>query len=395
MELLYICNFQFLKENGKMYALPAYGDKFWQKYLDVFDHVTIIGNNINKSFSNGKLVEIRDERVSLYITKNNSYPQEMINDSSVRQVLEKHIRTAEAIAIKPSTRKGLMALKLAKHYNKPYFIEITGDLITAYKDKSNLIKRYYGSVILYHQVKNAIKDCKYGIYVTQEYLQKAYPIAGKQCGCTNSTIPEPQNETLENRLKKINDKDKDSVFKIGLVGAYHDNRKGIDTAIEALKLINNKKVQLHILGYGVEQHRQMWFEVAEKQGVRDQVFFDEPLDGVEKVLQWNDELDLNILPTRSEGLARCIVEAISRACPCIVSDVCGMPELVNPHWVHPAGDSHKLANLIQEMMSSKKNMSDSAWENFERSKGYTLRIVKNRRDSFLRDFKEYAMKFNM
>ena len=42
---------------------------------------------------------------------------------------------------------------------------------------------------------------------------------------------------------------------IGLIGSYHDNRKGIDTAIRAVAAINQKviNISLNILALGIER----------------------------------------------------------------------------------------------------------------------------------------------
>jgi glycosyltransferase involved in cell wall biosynthesis len=149
-------------------------------------------------------------------------------------------------------------------------------------------------------------------------------------------------------------------------------------------------VELHILGLGTEEDRKKWFKYAEEQGVKDKVIFDQSLAGVEKVLEWNDGIDIAILPSRSEGLPRCIVESMSRACPCILSDAAGMPELIEHKWLHKPGDAEKLAKLIDSMCNSNKNMEDAAKKNFDRSKDFAQKVLTSRRNAFLNRFKEYA-----
>ena len=48
MRLLYVSSFQFVENDDGMYALPAYGNGFWTKYLDVFDGIDVLGENIKK-----------------------------------------------------------------------------------------------------------------------------------------------------------------------------------------------------------------------------------------------------------------------------------------------------------------------------------------------------------
>ena len=58
MELLYISSFQFVKKNSHIYSLPAYSDCFWQKYLDVFDTIHVLGEDIKPYLRVGTLSEL-------------------------------------------------------------------------------------------------------------------------------------------------------------------------------------------------------------------------------------------------------------------------------------------------------------------------------------------------
>lgn len=393
MTLLYITKCQFKEINNKIYSLPAYGNQFWEKYLDVFDDIKILAEEVKGYLNNGTLTEITDKRITVEILPGNTSPKDFINDRIIRKELKKKIEAADAILIKPTSRKGMMAIRIAEQYRKPYMIELTGDLNLTLRNSRNLLRQIYNP-ILHKQIICAIKNCEYGLYVTQEHLQKVYPIKGKQCGCTDTILPYISEKTLEKRLDKIENTDINDIIKIGMVASYHDNRKGLDTAINSLPYIKNKQVELHILGVGTEEDRSKWFDYAKKQGVEHRLFFDKPLSTVEDVLLWNDSMDLCILPSRSEGLPRCVVESISRACPNIISDVCGLPELVDKHWVHNPNDFCRLAALINELLSSKELMKQVATQNFEHAKDYDADILRNRRNAFLSEFKEYCAKVN-
>ena len=118
--------------------------------------------------------------------------------------------------------------------------------------------------------------------------------------------------------------------------------------------------------------------------------FPKPFNRIEEVLGWIDKIDVCILPSRSEGLPRCIIEALSRACPCIVSNVCGLPELVNEQWLHSPTDSKQLAFLLDRMLSDVQLMKDAAMINFKKSKCYQKERLRDVRNRFLCDFKKYC-----
>ena len=389
MNLLYISKYQFKKQDGKTFALPAFGAGFWEKYLDVFDRLEILAEDVKKYLDNGTLSEIVDERISVEILPRNTAPSEFVNDRAVKARLEERIKQADAILIKPSSRKGIMAIELAEKYHKPYMIELTGDLSLTLRNHPNILKRMYNPY-LHRRILRAIKNCEFGLYVTEEHLQQVYPISGKQCGCTDTVLPYISESVLTERLEKIAAMDEQDEIKIGMVATYHDTRKGLDTAIKALKRIRDPRVVLHVLGIGTQEDRNRWHIYAKRHGVEDRLKFDTPVAGVEKVFRWNDQMDLCILPSRSEGLPRCVVESISRACPCVVSNVCGLPELVEKRWTHEPGDDRTLANRITELLADSQLMRQTAIHNFNHSKKYAFAVLKQKRDAFLEGFRQYC-----
>lgn len=389
MRLLYVGRYQFVRKTDGVYALPAYGDHFWLKYLDVFDGVDVLGEDVKGYLNNGTLAKITDGRIRVEILPENTNPKSFKNDKEVKRLLKKYISAADAILIKPACRKGMQAIEIAKKLNKPYMIEITGDLNLTLKNNGNPLKKLYGPII-HRQILHAIRDCKFGLYVSEKYLQKVYPIAGEQCGCTDTVIPNPEETSLQNRMHKIDFLGEASAVKIGMVASYHDTRKGLDTAVKALALLSDSRIELHVLGLGTEEDRSKWFAFARKYGIEKQLVFDSSKSSIQDVLEWNDGMDVIILPSRSEGLPRCIVESISRACPCILSNVCGMPELVNEHWLHKPRDEKKLASLLNEMINDKEKMKKAAQENYEHSFYYTQGVLRTKRNAFLMKFKEYC-----
>jgi glycosyltransferase involved in cell wall biosynthesis len=62
-----------------------------------------------------------------------------------------------------------------------------------------------------------------------------------------------------------------------------------------------------------------------------------------------------VVPSRSEGLGRVVLEAMARGRPTIASDVGGLPELVDPGVgvLVPADDPAGLAGAIADLLSSR------------------------------------------
>lgn len=389
MKLLYISTFLFLQDNNKTYALPSCSDSFFQKYLDVFEEVQVLGEPMKAYLDSNSLVQMSDHRISVEIIKPNTSPKDFKNDKEVKKLLESYIKNAEAILIKPASRRGIMAIKIAKKYNKPYMIEMTGDIHNALRQHPNLLKRLYAP-ILYNNIKRAISDCKFGLYVSKDYLQKEFPIEGMMCGCSDVILNQFDDSILNNRLMKIDRRNDNDRIDLALVGFYQGKMKGVDTAIRALSHLDNR-YHLSILGNGTEENRQKWYCYGEKFGIsRERIHFPKPLPSSDAVLEWFDSIDAFVFPTRSEGFGRCVAEAMSRGCPCFATNICTMPELLPSECLHKLDDDLELSEMIKNCFSNNEIQKKLAIKNFNHAKEYEFSILKNRRNTFLETFKSYA-----
>ena len=391
MKLLYCSAFMFREVEGKTFALPSCADPFFQKYLDVFESVRVVGVPVRSYLDTSALVQMNDSRISVRIAKPNNSLLDFKNDKAVKQVLYDEICKADAILIKPASRRGMMAIKIAEELHKSYMIEMTGDIHNALKQHPNILKRLYAP-FFYKQILNAIKNCKFGLYVSQDYLQHQFPIKGIMCGCSDVILQPSDFSILEKRYFKIDKIASNEWIDISLIGFYQGKMKGIDTAIRALSKLP-KKYRLNILGNGTKENRDSWYKYAESLGmidVHNRITFPKPLPDAYAVLSWLDTQDFFILPTRSEGFGRCVAEAISRGCICFATDICTMPELLEKECLHPMGDSDKLAELLLKYSSDVNLMKNNAKRNFEFAKNYDFEALRKRRNEFLCKFKEYC-----
>jgi glycosyltransferase involved in cell wall biosynthesis len=110
------------------------------------------------------------------------------------------------------------------------------------------------------------------------------------------------------------------------------------------------------------------------------------------VFEFMDEIDIYIQPSKQEGLPRAIVEAMSRGCPVIASNIAGIPELISKDALFTPGKIIELKELILSL--KKEKLKVWAIENFERSKNFQTEILNNKRLSFYNEFKRDFNYFN-
>jgi glycosyltransferase involved in cell wall biosynthesis len=110
-----------------------------------------------------------------------------------------------------------------------------------------------------------------------------------------------------------------------------------------------------------------------------------PGDAVRKEL---DAADLFVLPSRTEGLPRALIEAMARALPCIGSSVGGIPELLSPSERFPPDDVDALAGKILEILGDRNRCSRLSHENLQKAGDHHLDALRPRRQAFYRAVRE-------
>jgi glycosyltransferase involved in cell wall biosynthesis len=107
--------------------------------------------------------------------------------------------------------------------------------------------------------------------------------------------------------------------------------------------------------------------------------------GVREVL---DRADLFVLPSRSEGLPRAIIEAMARGLPCIGSTVSGIPELLPAEDLVPPDDVPALTAKIREVLGDRARMQRMSVRNLAKAEDYREELLRARRRAFYRSLRE-------
>lgn len=392
MKVLFAHDHIFYFKGNSIYSKVDFGMAMWKRYLDVFDELVIAAriesDSSGQDYSNMNQTKISGPITTVQLKSISGIKNLLMNKKSQYIKLEKEIRTVDYVIARLPSEVGLLAIEIAKKHSVPYLIELVGSPLDAYWYKGSLLAKLYAPIISY-RVKKVVNSSPHVIYVTESYLQSKYPNINKNISCSNININvNYEYESLiskANRYSNINSADE---IKIGLNGSLSSSYKGIDTAIDALSLLD-KKYTLHILGAGPKRK---WVEYARKSKVETRVFFDGSLPSGEPVLEWLDNIDIYIQPSQTEGLPRALIEAMSRGCLCIGSNKGGIPELLPSKRMHNAGDFLKLKELIENTTNSAEEMLNTSRRNYNKSKEYTYEIIDRRRSEFFIDFKESQIK---
>jgi glycosyltransferase involved in cell wall biosynthesis len=179
------------------------------------------------------------------------------------------------------------------------------------------------------------------------------------------------------------------------VGSLAQLYKGADVLIEAIARCVRAGFNLTAAIVGDGKYRPVLMAQAERAGIASRIRFLGQVTAGEAVRQILDGADLFVLPSRTEGLPRALIEAMARAVPCIGSTVGGIPELLDKTDLVPPGDPAALASKIQEVLRSPERMKMMAHRNLQAAMEFRDVTLAERRRRFYRHIRDCTQRWEM
>lgn len=298
-------------------------------------------------------------------------------------VVEKEVKKADVCVAHIPSFHSEAVVKYAKKYSKPYMTVVVGcswDSYWNYNLKGKILAPF-----CYLSLRNAQKNAPFSIYVTNHFLQNRYPTTGKWIGCSNVNISTGINGVLESRMCKIREKaEEKKVLKIGTAAALDVPYKGQLYVIQALSLLKKQgfDYEYHLVGAGTGEALK---QAAIDYDVEDRIFIKGRIPH-EKITDFLDEIDIYIQPSKQEGLPRATIEAMSRGCLCLGSDIAGIPELIEKRYLFKKGNYREIAKILASV--SLEDLVCQAERNYNLAKEYDADVLNARRMKFILEFRD-------
>ena len=103
-----------------------------------------------------------------------------------------------------------------------------------------------------------------------------------------------------------------------------------------------------------------------------------------QIFTWLDNIDIYVQPSKLEGLCRAVIEALSRACPCILSDAGGNVELIDNKYIFKKKNILDFIDKLNKL--NKQEMKKQAINNFNKAKEFSDKKLNEKREEFYSDF---------
>lgn len=383
MKVLFVQDTYFYTNNNNQYYSEHIDNSILDRYLHLGNHVTFLGRETNiyneeflKKFT--PLDNTKCDVITLpSIRSRKGYFK---NLKIVKQRIEEAVKKNDIIMPRIPSAYGSLAVKYAKKHKKALIGEVVGctwDGYWNYNFKGKVIAPYF-----FFKQKQVVKKLPYAIYVTENFLQRRYPMNGKSTFCSNVVIESVSEEILDKRLKKIQNIKENDIINIGTIAGLDVPFKGQKYVIEAISKKKSDKYVYKVVGNGTGKKLRKF---ANKLNVKDKFIVVGPIKH-DEIFNFLDGIDLYIQPSKQEGLPRALIEAMSRGLPAIGSRTGGIPELLNEEFIFNKGNSDQLLKIILDFNIIK--MKKEANINFLKSKEYSLESINKRRFDFYCKFLE-------
>lgn len=381
MKVAFFHDVRLKKYNEIYYTSGGLTNDYLQKYLKYFTDITLCVREENVEKKNIEELSIVSGKNINFDTIRKIKIFSLLFGKQKNKIKENIIKNDFSIIRMPSFI-GMVACREANKNKKKYWIEMVTDPLDTLWNHGNRLGKIIAPII-YVINRHFVKKAENVIYVTDKFLQKKYPNKKNNIGCSDVNLEELSDSVLQARLEKIEAKEQNEIIKIGLIGSLNVKHKGHKVAIKAISKLKDKyNIELHFLGAGDKAN---WINIIKKYKVSDIVHFDGTLPSGQQVYNWIDKLDIYIMPSLTEGMPRSLIEAMSRACPCIGSNVGGIPELIGEECIVPRKNEKELAYKIIELIEDKDKMKSIAKRNFYKSQEYERNKLEEKMDKFRKE----------
>lgn len=371
MKALFVHSHRFyLGADGEVYSDGKFDRRILDRYLDVFDEVVIASraSSEEKFRQPSKITDARVRFVRLPEARRALDPGGL---RAVRLAIERAIEEVDCVIARLPSRHGDVAVEVARACGIKYGVEVVGNPKQSLWHHGSIWGKLLAPYVDW-QMRRTVRRSPTVLYVTERYLQQLYPSDGLMFGCSDAEVPEVKAGL---RWPKPGER-----FRVGLIGTLQTAYKGIDVALKALRFLRERRIEaeLEIVGEGLQEP---WRRLAEKLGVGECTRFLGvlPHGGV---LDWLETLHLYIQPSRTEGLPRSVVEAMSRGNVVFGSDAGGIPELLPGSLVHRSGNWRELGEQIVRVVQDRRLASSLSAELTKRAQDFLPEKLREKRLEF-------------
>jgi glycosyltransferase involved in cell wall biosynthesis len=368
--------------DGRVWTVAGPAHAFWRRYLDVFDRVRVVARvrDVPATPTGGERVD--GPEVHVWPVPHYIGPLDYLRRwPAVRRSVRRSWEAADAVVLRlPSPLGALLASTLERHQH-PYAVEVVGD---PYDVLAPGVVRHPARPLLRvwtaARLRALCRRAAAVAYVTERALQARYPAGPTAITTHYSSIDLPPHAFVT-EPRRFAPRPGPATFVC--VGSLDQMYKGVDTLVAALAALGAGPDAHRLVHVGDGRFRPQLAELAVRLGVADRVTLAGAVPAG-AVREYLDAADVFVLPSRTEGLPRALVEAMARGLPAIGSTAGGIPELLPAEDLVPPDDPLRLAEALRRLVDDPQRMAAASARNLARARDFGANALRPRRVAFYR-----------
>lgn len=370
-KIIYVHDFRFYTNENYIYTAVGMPESYFNRFFEIgVDKVSLISRNEKKNINDIKSIgfdKVTNAGLNIPI-EINSYLS-LLNPIVMSKIFL-NLRSSDFIVINFPSLIGLFVWFINLFSKKPYSLEIAAD----YDQFASKRFGFLVSIIfkcLFKLVVNKSVGC---IYVSNYLFLKYMHL--------NSTVSSNVNIDVVGDAREINEPLIKKPVSIAIAGGVN-KRKGIDVAINAIKKLRDAGVDNVVLNIAGGHFDFDYQAYVSKYGLDRNVKFLGLLNKSELYFLYRNS-DLYIQPSRSEGIPRATIEAMSFGLPVIATDLPGFKEILDSEFLIEVEDSTALSEKIINILTDVDLYNLASCNNIMRSKNFLYKHLHENRKSFYR-----------
>lgn len=357
------------------------GYSLWQRYLDVFAHVLVLARTTAAAGpGTGEPVEGPGVRLMPLPDYRGAWEHVRVRHRLVRAT-RAAVQQADVLCLRAPGPIAGCAWRLRGA--RPFGVEVVGDPLDALARRAvRSAVRPFARRLLARELRAMCEGAVASAYVTERALQRRYPPGGWSLACSDIALADDAfagPDAVRARARQRQGSTRHLVFVGSLARLY----KGQDILLDAVARCRASGLDLTLTVVGDGAYR-CWLETrADRHGLGGAVRFTGQLPPGTPVRDELTRADLFVLPSRTEGMPRAMLEAMAYGVPCLGTRVGGVPELLPDERLVPPGDVAALAGALGRWCAPDADLVAPALHDLTVAGRYRERALRPRRRAFL------------
>jgi glycosyltransferase involved in cell wall biosynthesis len=360
---------------------PAY--RFFTRYLSAFERVRVVARVADVPSPEEGATRVDGDAVQVWPVPWYVGPRQYLaRRSAVVRAVRAAAGPGDAVVLRVPSPIGALLARERERTGRPYAVEVVGDPYDVFAPgvvdhPARPFLRWRETARLRRQCRNAVAAA----YVTERYLQARYPARAGAVTAAYSSIDLPPEAYLPRPRRADRVPEVPTLVSVGTLEQLY---KGVDVLVAALARLAATGLALRLVHLGDGRCRPQIESLAARWGVADRVTLTGTLPAGDAVWRQLDAADLFVMPSRTEGLPKALIEAMARGLPAVGSAVGGIPELLAPEDLVPPDDVTALADAIRRLVTDPARMTAASARNLARAADFAETALAPRRDAFYR-----------